>query len=120
MATVFTDVGETLAADYFDGTANAPADYYIHWGTGTTTAAKGDTALVTPGSEARVAATKSQPTADQNRMVATLTADGTKTIAEAGLFDASTAGNMVVRGDFAGIALNSGDKIEFTFDLTWS
>lgn len=120
MATVFTDVGEALAADYFDGTANAPANWYIHWGTGTTTAAKGDTALVTPGSEARVAATESQPTADTNRFVATLTADGTKTIAEAGLFDALTDGNMPIRGDFAGIALGANDKIEFTIDLTWA
>lgn len=117
MATVFTQVGEELITDYLDGSASVPANWYVHWGTGAGAAAKGDTALTTPGSEARVIGTATQPLADQNQWVATLTADGTKTITEAGLFDASTAGNMMIRGDFTGIPLTSGDKIEFTIQL---
>lgn len=120
MATVFTSVGEGLAADYFDGTASAPANWYVGWGTGTNAAAKGDTALQTPSAEARVAGTESQPTADKNQFVATITSAGAQTITEAGLFDASTNGNMPIRGVFTGILLASGDKIEFTITLEWT
>lgn len=120
MASIFTDVGETKAADFWDGTASAPANWYVAWGTGTTTAAKGQTALVTPSAESRVAATKTQPSADVNRHVATITSASGQTITEVGVFDASTSGNMVIRADFSGIALLTGDSIEFTIDLTWS
>lgn len=120
MATVFTTVGEGLAADYFDGTASAPANWYVAWGTGTGTAAKGDTTLFTEAAESRVAATESQPAADTNRFVATITATGAKTITNAGLFDATAAGNMAIKGDFTGIPLAASDAIEFTIDLQWS
>lgn len=120
MADIFTDVGETLVADYVDGTASAPTNWYIAWGTGAGTAAKGDTTLFTEASEARVTATESQPTADANRFVGTITADGTKTITNAGVFDASTVGNLFLKSDFTGIALNASDSIQFTFTITWS
>lgn len=120
MATVFTQAGEELAADLFDGTAAAPANHYIHWGTGTNVAAKGNTALQTPGAEARVVAVRSQPAADVNRFVATITATSGKTVTEAGLFTASSAGIMPVRGDFTGVVLNTNDRIEFTIDIEWT
>ncbi len=41
MATIFTDVGENVVTDYITGDASAPADYFIGWGTGAGTAAKG-------------------------------------------------------------------------------
>lgn len=113
MATVFTSAGEYYIVDLLDTTGTS----YIGWGTGSTAAAKGDTALVTPGSEARVAATRSQPAADQIRYVATITANGTKTITESGVFDAITAGTMIVRSVSTGIQVTSGDKIEFTFTV---
>lgn len=119
MADIFTDVGETLVADYVDGTASAPTNWHIAWGTGAGTAAKGDTTLFTEASEARVIATESQPAANQNRFVGTITADGTKTITNAGVFDASTVGNMLLKSDFTGIAVNASDTIEFTFTITW-
>ena len=50
-------------------------------------------------------------------MVATITADGAKTITNAGTFTASAAGTLVVKGDFTGIVLATGDKIEFTINL---
>lgn len=120
MASIFTDVGENKAADLWDGTASAPANWYVGWGTGTTTAAKGDTALETPSAESRVAGTESQPSSNINRLVATITSAGTQTITEVAVFDASTTGNCVIHADFAGIALVSGDSIEFTINLTWS
>ena len=121
MVDIYTDVGENLTADYFDGTASAPANWYVGWGTGAGTAAKGDTTLFTEASESRQPATESQPASNQNRFVATITCAGSgKTITNAGLFDASTSGNMALKSDFTGIALNVGDSIQFTFTLTWS
>lgn len=120
MADVFTQVGEEKVADLVDGTVSAPANYYIGWGTGAGTAVKGSTTLFTEASEARVTATESQPAADQNRFVGTLTADGSKTITNAGVFDASTVGNLILHSDFAGIALALNDSIQFTFTITWS
>ncbi|OGS01550.1 MAG: hypothetical protein A2V88_02685 [Elusimicrobia bacterium RBG_16_66_12] len=120
MATVLTQVGEELIVDLMD---SASADY-VGWGTGAGTAAKGDTALFTAATEARVVATRSQPVADKVRWVATITADGSKTITNAGVFDAAGSGSpptggtpLIVHGDFTGVPLLAGDKIEFTIDL---
>lgn len=120
MPVVFTSVGEAKTADLFDGTVAAPANWHVGWGTGATAPAKGDTGLQTPSAEARVAATESQPLADKNRLVALITSAGAQTITEAAVFDASTGGNMVVRGTFTGIVLASGDKIEFTIEIEWT
>jgi hypothetical protein len=119
MADIYTDVGEEATADLFDGTISAPT-WTAGWGTGAGTAAKGDTTLFTEASETRVPSALSQPVANQNQFVSTMTADGTKTITNAGIFSAQTAGTMPLKSDFAGIALTVGDKIEFTFKLTWS
>lgn len=113
MADIYTQAGEERVVDAIE----ADISPFIGWGTGAGTAAKGDTTLFTEASESRVAATESQPAADKNRWVATITADGIKTITNAGVFDASSGGNMLVKGDFTGIVLGSGDKIEFTIDL---
>lgn len=117
MATVYTTTGKQLVVDLIDDTASGAATHYIAWGTGAGTAGVGDTTLFTEASEARVAATKSQPAADTNRWVATITADAGKTITNAGVFNATAAGTMIVKGDFTGIVLNSGDSIEFTINL---
>ena len=120
MADIYTQAGEEFTADVFDGTTAAPATHYIGWGTGAGTAAKGDTTLFVEASEARVAATRSQPLADQNRFVATITADGAKTITNAGVLTALTVGTLLLKSDFAGVALAASDSIQFTFTLTWS
>ena len=120
MATIYTQAGEEKIVDLIDGVSAVHLDAAtakIGWGTGTGTHAKASTTLFTEASEARVAATVTQPVADKNQWVATLTADAGKTITNAGLFDAATAGNLVVAGDFTGIALATGDKIEFTISL---
>ena len=123
MADIFTQAGEEGATDLIDGVSSivlSAANAKVGWGTGAGTAVKGDTVLFTEASEARVAAAISQPLADQNQWVATITADGTKTITNSGLFDAAAAGILYVHAYFAGIALVSGDKIEFTITLQWA
>ena len=120
MATIYTDVGEAGVVDLIDGvgsTVLSTANAKVGWGTGAGTAAKGDTTLFTEASEARVVPTISQPTADKNQWVGTLTADGAKTITNAGLFDAVSAGILYIHGDFTGIVLALNDKIEFTISL---
>jgi len=116
LASVLTTVGEEWIVDKLDETVQATGDY-IGWGTGAGTAAKGDTTLFTEASESRVSATRSQPSGSIIRWVATMTADGTKTITNAGNFTASTGGTLICHGDFTGKLLALGDKIEFTIDL---
>lgn len=116
MASVYTSAGEAWVVDVIDGT-DSPGVHYIAWGTGAGTAAKSDTTLFTEAAEARVSATKSQPAVDTNRWVGTITASGAKTITNAGVFTSTAAGLMIIKGDFAGIALNANDAIEFTIDL---
>ena len=89
---------------------------YIGWGTGAGTASKSDTALFAEASEARQSATRSQPVADKIRYVATMTADGAKTITNAGVLTALTGGILIIHGDFTGIPLQQNDQIQFTID----
>ena len=120
MSTLLVNVGkkQLIAAIY--GDAITPPTY-IDWGTGTNAPAAGDTTLQTPGGEARVNGTKSKQTTtfanDTMQVIGTMTAAGSKTITEAGLFDAATVGNMVVRGTFTGIPLGVGDTIQFTIQI---
>jgi len=119
MATVYTQAGEEVVVD----TIEAGTACYVGWGTGAGSAAKGNTDLSTPATEARVVGTESQPVADKNQWVALLTADGNKTITNVGLFDAAgtgsppSGGNLVIHGDGIATALLTGDKIEFTITL---
>jgi len=120
MADIWTDVGEDRAADFFDGTASAPTNWLVGWGTGAGTAGKTDTTLFTESGESRVNLAEAQPSANINSLTATMTATAARTITNAGVFDAATAGNMVIKGDFTGQVLANGDKIDFTITLTWS
>jgi len=116
MANVYTQAGEELVVDFIDGTAS-PAGHFIGWGTGAGTHVKGSTTLFTEASETRVGATKSQPAVDKNQWQGTLTADGTKTITNAGIFSLVTAGTLILAADFAGIPLLLNETIKFTFTL---
>ena len=116
MATVLTQVGEEYLADKITETVQTKPEY-IAWGSGAGTSDKADVALFTEESEARVQGAESQPVADKVRYVATLTADGPKTITNAGTFTLITGGTLVVKGDFTGIPLLLNDQIEFSIDL---
>ncbi len=116
MATVLTDDGEAWVVDKLDEDVATEGEF-IGWGTGAGTAAKGDSVLFTEAAESRVGGTISQPAADKIRWVATITSASGQTITNAGNFTASTSGTLIVHGDFTGIVLNTGDKIEFTIDL---
>jgi len=115
MADVLTQVGENWIVDLIDG--GSSGTQYIAWGTGAGTSDKSDTTLFSEASETRVVATRSQNLSDKIRWVGTLVADGSKTITNAGVFAAISAGTCIVKGDFTGIPLNLNDQIEFTIDL---
>lgn len=109
--------GLELVTNRIMGTGAEPK--YVHWGTGTTAPAAAQTALVSPGAEARASGTSSKvttsTTGDTYQVVGTLVCAGAgKAITEVGLFDAATAGNMFVRGTFDAINLSVGDSIQFT------
>ena len=117
MATVVTNAGKTIKMNRLKGTGTEPV--YIGWGTGAGTAAIADTTLFSEAAEARVSGTSSivttTTTNDTYQLTGTITCSGAgKTVTNAGNFDASTAGNLHVKGDFTGIALNVGDSIAFT------
>lgn len=116
MADVFVTTGEEFTVDQLD----AFGTYFGAWGTGAGTTVKGDTTLFTEASESRVATADTQPTASTFQWLYTITADGTKTITNAGVFDAATTGTLIVKGDFTGVPLNASDKIEFTVQLAVS
>lgn len=94
----------------------------IAWGTGSTAEGAGVTfgAQFTEASEARVTGTLSQPAADTDRCVGTLTANGTKTITQVARTNVTTVGGtgqiMFFYALFAGVPLLAGDAITFTLD----
>lgn len=119
MATVLTDTGETLIVDLIQTSISTPPAY-IGSGTGSGTTCKGSTGIFTESCDARSTGTFSEPTADKLRNVGTITYGATKTITNAGELVTSSTSNqcgLVVHGDFTGIAVNNGDKIQFTVDL---
>jgi hypothetical protein len=121
MATLLVNTGRAIITSRISGSGTAPD--YIGWGTGAGTTGATDTTLFTEVLP-RVLGTQSQVTTsttnDTYQVVGTQTAGTTETITNAGLFDASTSGNLFVKGDFTGIALNSGDSIQFTFKIQFS
>jgi len=117
MATnVFANAGKAIVTNRLRGSGTEPL--YVAWGTGAGTSAQTDTTLFTESSEARVAGASSQVTVgttnDTYQVVGTMVAGGARTITNAGLFDASTAGNMFMKGDFTGVVLATGESIQFT------
>jgi hypothetical protein len=119
MATVLTNVGEQYVCDFLSGVDTVAADW-VAWGTGAGTAAKGDTTLFTEGPESRVQGTKStngSGASAKYQVVGTITATGSRTVTNAGLFNASSSGDLVIKGDFTGIVLATNDQIQFTFTL---
>jgi hypothetical protein len=123
MATAFTNGGTAIITNRIIQAGTAAKN--IGWGIGTATAAIANTALGTESapttSGGRTVGTESRTTGtntnDQYTVAGTVTAVSSLAITEAGLFDAVTAGNMLIRSDFAPVNVVSGDSIAFTFNL---
>ena len=121
MATLLVNSGKAVVTNRIQGSGTAPQ--YVAWGTGTGTTSATDTTLFTETGTRTSGTTTQQTTSTTNdtyQVVGTMTAGGTLAITNAGLFDASTVGNLFVKGDFSTINLNSGDSIQFTFRTQFS
>lgn len=119
MASVLANAGRA----YITGLLLVSEARYIGYGTGAGTAAAADTTLFTEV-QTRTTGTRSQQTTsvtnDTFRVTGTVTADATRAVTNAGVFDASSNGNLIMKGDFSTINLASGDSIAFTFNLTFT
>lgn len=114
-----TDAGVEFLVDDWDGGANDFALFNFHdSGTGVIAENVSDVGLGTPAGPARVSGTKSQPTANQCRSVATVAYTATLSITEHGFFSASTGVTLWDRTVFASIGVDNGDSIQFTYTLT--
>lgn len=118
--TVIPNLVVTSGKDYIaermkDATTTAMSHMAI--GTGSTAAAAGDTTL---GTEAgRVALTSTTVTANAVAYVATFGAGtGTGAITEAGLFNASSGGDMLCRTVFSVINKGAADTLGITWTVT--
>lgn len=121
MATVWTTAGKAIVTNRIKGSGTEPA--YVAMGTGTSTAVIADTTIQTEV-ETRTLGTSTQQTTtttnDTYQVVGTVTATSARAIANAGLLDASSGGNLLVHGDFAVINLANGDSIQFTIKLSFT
>lgn len=123
-ATVLSNKGVAVyAARNVGGTPSQPEAKFVAMGVGATgaarTAAVADTALSSEAAEGRTTGTGSTVTTTQTndtyQVVGTVAATGTRAVDEAGLFDAVSAGNLVISATFAVQNLLNGDSIQFTF-----
>ena len=124
LAVAFTNAGLAIISNRITQAGTAAKN--LGWGIGTTAAAITQTALVTESapttSGGRTVGTESRTTTtttnDTNTISGTITAVSSLAITEAGVFDNVTAGNMLMRGVFGAVNVNSGDAIALTCNLT--
>lgn len=121
MATVLVNTGKAIVTNRLKGSGTEPV--YVGIGTGAGTAAATDTTLFTEV-ESRATGTSTQQTttttSDTYRVVGTITATNARAVTNAGLFDASTVGNLFVKGDFSTVNLSTGDSIQLTINTVFS
>ena len=134
MATLVVATGRGIITNRIKGAGTEPLN--MGWATGTqTTTADTDTGLgptmveklvdlTTSGGTDHTAGTSTQQTTtttnDTYRVVATRTATGAGTVVALGLFDAASGGTLFAKGDFAGVALASGDSIQATWNIKFA
>lgn len=126
MATTLVNLGEEWVVDRLvgSGTYSTYTGAYVGWGTASRAESKTHTGLggesTDPGSASRTSGTVSKTGTGSTakwQNVNTIASTTTQTINEAGVFSAAGSATMFVEGSFTGIALSSGDSIQFTFTL---
>lgn len=125
---IVTNAGKNALASLLNSsnTGNSVVTH-MGFGTSTTAPAAADTALGTEISTAgtgyaRVAVTRSNPSANVIQYVATLTGLTTpQTVQEAGLFSAVTGGTLFAHQLTGAVALSSvGDSLQITWQITFT
>jgi len=128
LATLLVNAGQAIGAGRLLGATPTQAEpKFIGIGSGAGTTAAGDTTLFTEyttGTWAGYARTSNAGTQvtttnanDTAQWQGTFTAGAAQTVTNAANFDAASAGNMFVKGDFTGVALANGDSIQITIKL---
>jgi hypothetical protein len=124
LATAFTNAGAAVVSNRMLQAGTAPRN--IGWGTGTTAPAVSQTTLVAeaapttnggrvPGTESRTTITNAN---DNWQLIGTITAtSGGLVITEGGVFDALTAGNMMLRTTGFTYTVQVADSVAFVFGL---
>lgn len=126
---LITTAGKQYVASTFDNTAEPELFKFHGYGTGTTAAALGDTALQTELTTEYVT-NSTRPTGSQAHSAATYTtvatlspdSGGTIAVTEWGLFSASSSGTLLDRQVFSAVNLvaANGDSLQTTYVLTIS
>ena len=126
MANVLLDIGRQILTGCLKRLSSGPGSAepkYLAIGTGTGTSARTDTALFTE-TGTRVAGTTSQTTTtvtnDTYQIQGTIAVGSPTAVTNAGAFDASSAGNGFIKGDFAVINLGAGDSISLTVSMQFT
>lgn len=114
-------VGKNTIADRMKQTPAMGHMTHMEVGTNNTAAAAGDTALGAAVASSRTALTSTTVTNNQIAYVCTFGAGvGTGALTEAGLFSASSGGNMLARTTFSTINKAAGDSLTITWTVTIS
>jgi len=115
-STALVNAGRAIITNRLNSGGTIPQHVAI--GTGSTAVQLTDTTLgteVETRTSGTVTRTTTSTTNDTFQVVGTVTATGARTIAEVGIFDASTSGNLFIRGVLAStVTLASGDSITVT------
>jgi len=116
---LITTVGKAVIANRLGASPSNAAMTHMAIGTGSTAAAAGDTTL---GTEVgRVAITSGTPSTNTIVYIATFPAGtGTATIAEAGMLNASSSGDLLCRSVFTAIVKGASDSLTITWTVTIS
>ena len=122
---VITNTGKNDGIERLINATGTPAIFnYVGIGTTGTAEAATDTALLAEvGTRQQdTAATPDPPSSTgQQALIVTFAAgNGTGTIVEAGVFNASTSGTMLNRKTFGGVVKGAGDSLEVTITFTLS
>jgi hypothetical protein len=121
VATRLQDAGKAIIANRIIGSGTEPK--YAAMGTGTGQGASATTLATEVDSRSganggsRVTTTV---TNDTYQVINTTTAGASRTITEAGLFDASSAGNIFTYSDGFTFTLANGDSIQWTWKVAFS
>ncbi|RLG77356.1 MAG: hypothetical protein DRO12_02450 [Thermoprotei archaeon] len=115
---LIVNVGKAQVAGLINGVVTTPFKY-IAIGTGTTSPSAGDTALESEvdRAEATVGRTTTSVTNDTATFDATFNFTASYSITEAGIFDASSGGNMLARHTFSAINVQSGDSLTISWKV---
>lgn len=122
-----TTAGKALVAGLINGSGSPAAATYIAVGTGTTSAAAGNTALETETSTsglARAAGTVSLTTTtttnDTAQILKSFSVTGTVAVTESGVLNASSSGTLLCRQVFSAINVANGDTLQITWKVAVS